>query len=217
MELADGNLADELATTGPMSNESAKRCFGQMVYAVDFLHKLGIAHRDIKLENFLVFRPPSDPQTTVQTLSSLTKPLVKLTDFGLSGIHFKDSSGYIHTTKVGGTSYYKSPEILKIEIGFSSEKIDNFKVDIWALGVCLFPLLTNTFPFIDFFDKQSVIISQENKSFGYPNQNRINLKARDLIARLLEPNVHIRPYIYNGVRNHQWLQGEISLTITATN
>ena len=207
MELAEGNLDDELRHTGPMDDQIAKRYFSQIVYALDYLHRLGIAHRDIKLANLLVFKSdePND---------RMTGKTVKLTDFGLSDLYFIEERGYILTEKTGGSLYYKSPEILKNEISILKQKIKHFKVDIWALGVCLFRLLTDSYPFSGFPDLKRVIELQENKAYAYPKSISINLKAKDLIGRLLEPNPDIRPYIYNGVKNHQWLQGEISLSVT---
>ena len=55
MEFADeGNLESELQRTGPMIENTAKQYFGQIVKAVAFTHRLYIAHKDLKLENFLL-------------------------------------------------------------------------------------------------------------------------------------------------------------------
>ena len=37
-----------------LEERSAKRIFVQMVRAVDYCHKRGVMHRDLKMENFLV-------------------------------------------------------------------------------------------------------------------------------------------------------------------
>ena len=103
MDLADNNLEDELQNTGPMNDEMAKRYFAQIVYALDFLHFVKMAHRDIKLENLLMYKS-DDPK------DRMTGKTVKLTDFGLADLYFTDERGYILTERTGGTPFYKSPE-----------------------------------------------------------------------------------------------------------
>lgn len=201
MDLADGNMADELAHTGPMSDEMAKKYFVQMVYALDYLHTIKMAHRDIKLENFLVYNTGTDKKT------------VKLTDFGLADIHFTEERGFILTPATGGSSYYKAPEILRNELGFK-EGINYYKVDMWALGVCLFRMFTDRFPFEGFPNIRKVLELQQNKRYTLRTPNAISPKARDLVGRLLEPKAVIRPFMSQGVKNNKWLEGEVSLTIT---
>lgn len=92
--------------------------FIQMASAIRFLHNTGIAHCDIKLENFV----NHDEH-------------IKLIDFGLS----RSSIG--RTLKKGGTCYYLSPECLrKIRHNICTD-------DIWALGICLYACLYRLYPF----------------------------------------------------------------------
>lgn len=59
-------------STGPFTEQYSKKIFHQMLSAVHYCHSLGIIHRDIKVENFLL-----DLEEDGETL------IVKLTDFGL--------------------------------------------------------------------------------------------------------------------------------------
>ena len=79
-----------------------------MLSAVRYLHEQGIAHRDLKLENFLFEQP------------GMHSPL-KLIDFGLSK-HF-DEKESMH--QVVGSAYYTAPEVLGGNY--------DFKCDIWSL------------------------------------------------------------------------------------
>ena len=100
-----------------------KRIFRQCVEAVHHMHKRGLVHRDIKLENFLIH---SDA--------------IKLGDFGLS---LKPSS----PTKLSfdlrcGSDHYLSPELIMCD-----DYYNPVKADIWALGVVLYSLVYGHFPF----------------------------------------------------------------------
>ena len=52
LELAEnGDLLDYLNSRGHLPEEEARHIFQQMCQAISYIHSLGIAHRDIKLEN----------------------------------------------------------------------------------------------------------------------------------------------------------------------
>jgi MAP/microtubule affinity-regulating kinase len=54
MELCDGiTLLDFINLHGKFSEENAKYIFEQIVFALDYLHSMGISHGDIKLENIM--------------------------------------------------------------------------------------------------------------------------------------------------------------------
>ena len=92
----------------------------QICQAVLFLHQNSIIHRDIKPENILV----------------AAGGLIKLTDFGWS---VYNPSKELRGTFCG-TPLYLSPELI------SAEKYDE-TVDLWAVGVLTFELITGRLPF----------------------------------------------------------------------
>ncbi len=52
LEIAEnGDLLDYFNSRGHLPEEEARHIFQQMCQAISFIHSLGIAHRDIKLEN----------------------------------------------------------------------------------------------------------------------------------------------------------------------
>lgn len=108
----------------------------QAAEAVDYIHSQGIIHRDIKPSNLLV-------QTAFEG-EEILELLVKLADFGLARFVNAPSS---LTTKGGfvGTLLYSAPEQI------SNELLDH-RVDLYALGVVCYELLTGRHPFEDHRD-----------------------------------------------------------------
>ena len=95
------------------------------------MHSRGIAHRDIKLENF-VFKGTGDQK------------VIKLLDFGLSKKFIVDNKR-IRLFKILGTPNYVAPEVLT---GDYDEKCD-----IWSAGILLLYLLTKKFPYKNYDNK----------------------------------------------------------------
>ena len=94
-----------------------KKLTNDMLSAVNYLHRNGIVHRDIKLENFLF------------TDSSHDARLI-LIDFGLSKI-IDDGE---QLTQVVGSCYYTAPEVLN--------RCYDTKCDIWSIGIICYMLLS---------------------------------------------------------------------------
>jgi len=104
-------------------NEDEVRFYsGQVVLALEFLHKHGIIYRDLKPENILL---------------SHTGYLV-LTDFGLSktGLYAQNA----RTNTFCGTPEYMAPEVLRGESYTKS-------IDWWSLGTLMYELFCGTTPF----------------------------------------------------------------------
>lgn len=51
---ADGSLLKVVQQNGHLSENMARWLFQQLVFAVDYCHRKGIANRDIKLDNLLL-------------------------------------------------------------------------------------------------------------------------------------------------------------------
>ncbi|KAK9808869.1 hypothetical protein WJX72_005481 [[Myrmecia] bisecta] len=107
-----------------LPEDTARWFFQQLIVALDFCHELGIANRDIKLENTLLD-------------GSLPRPNVKICDFGYSKNEFVDS----RPKTVSGTPDYIAPEVLL------HDQYDGKTADIWSCGVMLYVMLTGVLPF----------------------------------------------------------------------
>lgn len=82
---------------------------------------------------------------------------------------------------VCGSPFYIAPETLRVKFGHS------FEVDIWALGICMYTMLTGKPPFLSNDPKEC-----HNKilkgNFTFPMDGSVSKEAEDLITRLLFQN-----------------------------
>lgn len=118
-----------LARTGPLTFERIIMVLRQVLDALGDAHRLAIVHRDVKPENIVVeaMRTGGD--------------FVKLVDFGIAT--FLDGTMNEPLTAAGtyvGTPAFLSPEQVR------GDPIDG-RVDVYAVGVTLFFLLTGQYPF----------------------------------------------------------------------
>ncbi len=129
MELLEGNdLAQVLAARGPLPFELTAEWMAQICEALAEAHAAGIVHRDLKPQNLFLARTVGGAEH------------VKVLDFGVS----KSAPGLgslTNTSAMLGSPLYMAPEQMR-----SSRDVDA-RADVWALGVVLFELLTQRFPF----------------------------------------------------------------------
>jgi len=138
---------------------TARRIFKQTIEAVNYLHSLHIVHRDIKLDNILVEE---------------SSRMVKLIDFGFSVV----ISGGQRLKVFCGTPSYMAPEIVR------KQDYDGKPVDIWAVGVLLFVMLTGSFPFKGVSEQD--LYSKIQRGHYRHNHDALPRQARYVIAKMLE-------------------------------
>jgi serine/threonine-protein kinase SRK2 len=127
MEYASGgDLFSLVGRSKGLSEADARWYFQQLVISIDYCHRMGVANRDIKLENAL--------------LDSNPRPLLKICDFGYSKHeNFQSAPG----SRVG-TPAYLAPEVILTTKG----KTYNAKAaDVWSCGVLLYIMLAGAYPF----------------------------------------------------------------------
>ncbi len=124
------DLADELATKGPLPVTDAVRYLLETCEALVQAHALRIVHRDLKPSNLFLAEQPG------------RRAIVKVLDFGISKVIDPSGGALTKTASVMGTPYYMSPEQL-----LSSKSVDE-RSDLWALGIILYELLTGRPPFM---------------------------------------------------------------------
>lgn len=122
MEYVAGKNLREILDENPngLPEPDARRWFGELAAGVDHLHRAGLVHRDMKPGN--IFNDMG---------------VVKVGDYGLSKFISASHRGG-HTESVG-TFHYMAPEI--------GRGVYGREIDIYALGVILFELLTGRVPF----------------------------------------------------------------------
>ena len=124
MEYVDGQTLREIVkTTGPMSRQRVIEVMADVCAALDFSHKHGIIHRDVKPANIMINRAGA----------------VKVMDFGIARA-LGEGQNVTQTAAVIGTAQYLSPEQAR------GEAVDA-RSDVYAAGCVLFELLTGEPPF----------------------------------------------------------------------
>jgi Tol biopolymer transport system component/predicted Ser/Thr protein kinase len=130
MELIQGEVLQERLRRGPMPVREVLQRGAEIADALQFAHRAGILHRDLKPGNVM-----------------LTKTGAKLLDFGLARVKRQSPLGSttesLPITGEGiavGTIHYMSPEQL------TGGDVDA-RSDIWSLGATLFEMLSAQRPF----------------------------------------------------------------------
>jgi hypothetical protein len=122
MELLEGmDLAEAMARPEVLSLEDRVRIGVDICRGLDFAHKRGVVHRDVKPANVRILPDKS----------------LKIVDFGIARL--EDS----HMTQTGlilGTPSYLAPEVL---VG---HRVDH-RADMWATGVVLYELFSGKLPY----------------------------------------------------------------------
>lgn len=168
MELCKkGTLKSLLRRRGPMKEPTTAKLMRDVLYAVREMHKKNVIHKDLKLENFLL-----DDNNDV-----------KITDFGISEHINSDRKEKVFA----GTPLYMGPEVLAL-------KEYGYQVDVWAVGVCTYELLTGQLPYMgDSLDQ--IYEKIKNGEFRFPNEIKLSFLAKDFIQSALQFKPERRPNI----------------------
>ena len=159
-QYCENNSLAEFLKNRSLTMPQKIRIISQILSAVQYLHDSNIIHRDIKLEN--VF---------------LTKDLnAKLGDFGFSAF----SSDL--NKSICGTPYYMAPEVI-------NKQSYSHKADIWSIGVLIYKILYNTYPFNGKTLSELAIAQQNSLLFPYEATN----EQKNILQKILEldPNKRI--------------------------
>jgi hypothetical protein len=169
-------LAPSSAPTNPLVRAVPQVDFGrvrtvlaQLAEGLAFLHARGVIHRDVKPSNALV-----------------CDGIVKLLDFGLALEHRRAEQELSRETRVVGTAAYLAPEYVeRLEVSPA--------MDVYALGVVAFELVTGTPP----FGGTMHVLSRLNRAITVPRASSINAEIPpeldDVIDAMLHPDPVRRP------------------------
>jgi len=201
-----GELFDRLVENGAYSELDASRLMREVVSAMNFMHGIGLVHGDLKPENLMLS----------QTHES---PIIKVVDFGCSELvdqPYSTPTNKKTTTperNSKGTVAYYSPEF-----GLKSQQAPTKALDMWALGIILFIMLTGLHPLDPEGDSSD---DQLKANLRHLYQKKINLmhspklkpffnhlspSAIQLLTLLLEPNPSKR-ISASQLIEHSWIRG----------
>lgn len=125
MEYIDGEtLRDLVKREGPLPPKRAMEIVADVCTALDYSHRHGIIHRDVKPANVMLTRGGA----------------VKVMDFGIARAVTEGQATVTATAAVIGTAQYLSPEQAR------GEPVDA-RSDVYATGCVLYELLTGAPPF----------------------------------------------------------------------
>ncbi|KAL3425136.1 hypothetical protein PVAG01_04417 [Phlyctema vagabunda] len=211
-----GELFDYILNHRYLKDNAARRLFAQLVSGVGYLHKKGIVHRDLKLENLLLDRNRN----------------IIITDFGFANTFNPDDElGDEIEYNLSSREYVKRMELDKIlpggsrrgdlmqtscgspcyaapELVVSDSLYTGRKVDVWSCGVILYAMLAGYLPFDD--DPANPEGDNINLLYKYIVSTPLTFPeyvtphARDLLRRILVPDPRKRADLFE-VARHSWL------------
>ena len=169
---------------------TVKEISTQIIEGIYEIHKYGILHRDLKLENILIDERDS-------------KLKIKLIDFGLSKVVLENKN----TNECYGTFLYSAPEVL-LNIPY------NLNIDLWSLGIIIFYLQYTYLPFnINGKEHEQEIASKivmnelifpKKIVFNDLNEEKCNFLLQKIIEKCLVKNskkrfnvFQIKEFIFN--------------------
>ena len=184
MEYASkGQLYSIIRKHKKLSQIIAKQYMEEIISALQYLHTRNppIIHRDIKPENILIDHEGK----------------CKLADFGWSNF----DNGRKNRDSCGGTPEYLAPEMIN-QCGHDKS------VDIWALGILLFEMLTGRIPFNYSQDRSQLYNSIKVLNISWTDD--FPYLAKDLVSKILCINPNERLSLEE-ILNHQWFRDTPSL------
>ena len=124
MEYVRGKLLRDILHERRLSIEEAVNYASGVLTALEFSHKAGVIHRDIKSANIMITENDQ----------------VKVMDFGIARAISDSSATMANTVGIMGTAQYFSPEQAK------GENVDA-RTDLYSTGVLLYEMLAGRPPF----------------------------------------------------------------------
>lgn len=128
LEMANGCTVQQLADSAPdhrLPESQVSNFAAQTLKGLQYMHGKGVVHRDIKPSNLML----------------TAKGDLMISDFGVAEFlsEYNDDD---NVTRTSGSPAFQAPEIATGAPGYSGRK-----VDVWALGVTVYFLLTGKIPF----------------------------------------------------------------------
>jgi len=176
---------------GPQSESLSKQIIKRILRALKYLHSNGMAHRNITLDHIYIS-------------GNDDKFEAKLADF-TTAVQCNKVGKTIKDKTLVGTYEYMSPETLKQV--FHNPQIS----DIWSLGVCLFVILHDCYPFRSGDQirtdngRKSMIKRQLLRKYLIPKSIDLSFDCVRTYRQLMTPYPRARPTAIQAL-SHAWIK-----------
>ncbi|KAL4484933.1 hypothetical protein ABPG74_020110 [Tetrahymena malaccensis] len=171
---SQGEVFEYIQKKQRLDEVEASKFYQEILYGIEYLHKLQVVHRDLKPENLLLDINHN----------------IKIVDFGLSNMYKKNEL----LKTACGSPCYAAPEMIE------GKKYESPQVDIWSSGVILFALLCGYLPFED-EDTRKLYDKILKGKYSIPSH--VSPDARDLIEKILsvDPDKRMK---FDQIKAHKW-------------
>ncbi|KAF2820297.1 Pkinase-domain-containing protein [Ophiobolus disseminans] len=209
-----GELFDYILNHRYLKDGPARKLFSQLISGVGYLHRKGIVHRDLKLENLLLDRNKNIIITDFGFANTFdaSDELSEEIEYRLGDKDYIRSLGFEGTDSARrgdlmqtscGSPCYAAPELVVSDSLYTGRK-----VDVWSCGVILYAMLAGYLPFDD--DPANPEGDNINLLYKYIVSTPLTFPeyvtphARDLLKRILVPDPRKRADLFE-VARHSWL------------
>jgi serine kinase len=173
-----GDLLDYIKRNGIVNESVGNVWFYQLATAINYLHSMNIAHRDLKCENILIS----------------SKLNLKIADFGFARYKLSVDDFFSSDTAIKelsetycGSAAYAPPEVV------SGTPYDIMKVDVWSLGIILSIIINGRMPFDD-SNISKLIKDQKQRAYTTNSEvmKKLSTDCKFVIYMCLEPDPALR-------------------------
>ncbi|CAN6481116.1 unnamed protein product [Victoria cruziana] len=173
--MAEGSCLHIMKIAYPDGFEEPVICsvLKEALKALDYLHKHGHIHRDVKAGNILLD----------------STGVVKLGDFGVSACMFDKGNRQRSRNTFVGTPCWMAPEVLQPGSGY------DFKADIWSFGITALELAHGHAPFSKYPPMKVLLMTLQNAPPGldYERDKRFSKSFKEMVAMCLVKDQTKRP------------------------
>ncbi|EOA20061.1 hypothetical protein CARUB_v10000336mg [Capsella rubella] len=173
--MAQGSCLHLMKAAYPDGFEEAAICsmLKETLKALDYLHRQGHIHRDVKAGNILLDNTGE----------------IKLGDFGVSACLFDNGDRQRARNTFVGTPCWMAPEVLQPGSGYNS------KADIWSFGITALELAHGHAPFSKYPPMKVLLMTIQNAPPGldYDRDKKFSKSFKELVALCLVKDQTKRP------------------------
>ncbi|NP_001312547.1 mitogen-activated protein kinase kinase kinase NPK1 [Nicotiana tabacum] len=163
-----GSISSLLGKFGSFPESVIRMYTKQLLLGLEYLHKNGIMHRDIKGANILVDN----------------KGCIKLADFGASKkvVELATMTG---AKSMKGTPYWMAPEVI-LQTGHS------FSADIWSVGCTIIEMATGKPPWSQQYQEVAALFHIGTTKSHPPIPEHLSAESKDFLLKCLQKEPHLR-------------------------